>query len=130
MRPLLYPLSRVAYVLVAILGLMMTAISYLGPSPPIDEAHLLWWGWVVGFGAALPIGATASFATDRMWPHYIVAAGALLLVIWQCRGAVAILDVRPPFHSSPWTVLIVVTVVALELVGLLAALARAGGLLK
>ena len=106
----------------------MAGLCYIGPSPVMDKEHALWWAWVFGFGALLVIGVPSSFMTRRSWPHYVVAAGALLLLVGQTRSAIAVLDVKPPFHNTPLAVVIVVSILVLELFGLLSALARLLGL--
>jgi hypothetical protein len=59
----------------------MGFLSYLGPSPVLDEEHALWWVWVIGFTLLLLIGVPASFLTRRHWPDYSVGVGAILLLI-------------------------------------------------
>jgi hypothetical protein len=120
-------LTRIAYICLASVGFLMGFLAYLGPSPVLDREHALWWTWVIGFSTLLVVGVPFSFITHRQWPNYAVAVGAMLLLIWQVRGAIAILDVRPPFHSSPWTVVILVGVLLLEVSGLLSALTRVFG---
>jgi hypothetical protein len=102
----------------------MGLLCYLGPSPVMNREHALWWAWVALFTSLLLIGVPSSFFTRRHWPDYAVASGALLLLCWQTRSAIAVLDVDPPFRSSPWTVVIVVSILLIELGGLVSALAR------
>jgi hypothetical protein len=120
----MHTITRIGYLCVGIVGLLMGFLCYLGPSPVIDEKHAVWWAWVTGFTFLLLIGVPSSFFTRRHWPDYSVAVGALLLLVWQIRSAAAILNVHPPFHSGPWTVIIVASVLVDEVLGLLSALAR------
>ena len=124
MSPAISILTRSSYICIGLLGLVMGFLCYLGPSPLIDREHVIWWGWVVAFTILLFVGVSASFFTQRHWPDYVVAVGAFLLCTWQTRSAIAILNVKPPFHSSPWTVVIVIGVLLIEFTGLISAFLR------
>jgi hypothetical protein len=124
MNPRLDVLTKIGYLCTGGLGLLMGFLCYLGPSPALNREHAGWWAWVITFTALLLVGVPSSFLTRGRWPDYVVAFGAMLLLTWQTRSAIAVLDVHPPFHSSPWTVVIVVAVLLLELVGFLSAVIR------
>lgn len=124
MKDSMRTITGIGYICVGGLGLFMGFLCYLGPSPVLDGEHAAWWAWVIGFTLLLLLGVLSSFLTHRHWPDYLAATGALLLLIWQVRGAAAILNVRPPFRSNPWTVVIAASIVVVEVLGLLSALAR------